>query len=189
MAEGRRRRSSKDTIPVDFSKVEEGGGSIRVPEGDYRVRIKEVSQGRSKSSDNPMLTWHFEFMEGKAKGRTIIDRTVLIPNSLWKLRDLLEAVGIDVPKRTVNLPLKKLVGKELGITVTDGEPYEGRTKSEVQDYIDLDTLAGGTDDDEEDEGDFEDEEDEDEDTDEEEDDDEDADDEPEDLEELDLDSI
>lgn len=155
-------------LAVDFSKVESGGGRIRIPEGDYRVKVAAVKQQESKAG-NQMLVWDFEFVEGKAKGKKIRDRTVLTAEALWKLKQLLEAMGIAVPSKKVALNFAKYLGKELGITVVDDE-YEGKVSSKVADYISLDILDN-VDDDEEDEDEDEvedDDEDEDEDEDEEE---------------------
>jgi hypothetical protein len=126
---------------VDFTDVESGGGRVRVPEGDYRVSVASVKQETAKSG-NEMLVWEFEFEGGKAKGKSIRDYTVLQPNALWKLKQLLEALGIDVPSKRIDfIPLmKKLKGKELGITVVD-EEYENKISSKVSDYIDLETLS------------------------------------------------
>jgi len=177
---------SAATIQVDFTDVPEGGGRTRVPEGDYKVRVKAVKPERSKS-DNSMLVWTFEGVEGKLKGKSITDYTPLTAKALWKLRNLLNAMGIKVPPKKIGLDPKKLVNRELGITLVDDE-YEGRTSSKVADYLDLDALTGDDVDDEEDEEteDTDDDEESDDDDDEKDSDDDDAEDN---LEELDLDEF
>lgn len=150
---------SGDLIVADFSKEEGGGRRPRVPEGDYRVKVKEVKSDTSKEG-NRMYVWTFVGLDGKLKGKEIRDYTTVTPKSLWKLRSVLEAIGIDVPKSAVRLKSRDVVGKELGITVNDDE-YNGRVSSKIADYIDLETLAsGGVDDEDEDDEDVEDEDDE-----------------------------
>jgi len=192
----RRRKSSGDSVKVDFSKVKDGGRT-RLPEGNYRLKVLSVKQDEAQSG-NPMLVWTFAIVGGKHDGKKIVDRTMLLPKSLWVLRNLMEAMGLKVPKKMVELPLKKFKGKELGAAIVDGEEYNNRVSSEVGDYITLDALE---EEDEEEDDDFEDDEDdededdldeEEDDLDEDEDDDdedEDEDDDEEDLEELELDDL
>jgi hypothetical protein len=185
-------------IIIPFSKEKEGKGATKVPEGDYRVRIVKVKPDTSESG-NPMLIWDFEIAKGqKGAGKKVRDYTTLTDKSLWKVRSILEALGLDVPKKKdIKVNAKKLVGQELGVTLYDDE-YESngktRVSSKISDYLDLDTLTGADEDDDEDEDeddedldeDDDDESDDDEDEDEE-DDDEDEDDDDDDLEEIDID--
>lgn len=141
-------------LVADFKGVDSGGGRVRIPEGDYRAKVKEVKVGTSKEG-NTMLIWTFEISEGKCKGKSFKDYTTLGANALWKLKGLLETLGVKVPSSKVDLTpvIKKVRGKELGITVQDDE-YEGKISSKIADYIDLETLEDAdTEDDEEDDDD------------------------------------
>lgn len=187
---------TSDVIKVDFRKEEGGGGGgARVKEGDYRVKIVAMKHGRSSDKDTPYIQVDLKIMDdGKYKSKVISDRLYMTPKSLFRVRSLLEALGLTVPKKVVAIPVKKLIGKELGVTAVDDE-YEGRIRSRVGDFIDLETLEDMDDDDDLDdededldEDDDEDEED-DEDEDDDDDDEEDEDDDDEDLEDLDLDDI
>lgn len=139
---------------VDFKGVESGGGGgARVPENDYRVKVAEVKVGESKSSGNTMLIWQFEITKGKHKGKKLKrDYTTLTKESLWKLKALLEAMGLSIPNKKLDLAplLKKAAGKELGVSVID-EEYENKMQSKISDYLDLETLESADDDDEDDE--------------------------------------
>lgn len=143
-------------LAVDFSGVESGGGRTRIPEGDYKVTVDTVKQSESKAG-NAMLVWDFKISEGKFAGKKLRDRTTLTPESLWKLKQVLEAMGISVPSKQVALKLSNYIGKDLGVTVVDDE-YEGRISSKVEDYVSVDVIDGSDieeeeedDDDEEDE--------------------------------------
>jgi len=186
-------------LPVDFSKADEGGGTIRVPEGDYRAKVTEIKVGTSKAG-NTMLIWTFTLTEGKHKGKKLRDWTTLNVEAAWKLKGLLEALGIKVPAKKLDVTplIKKAKGKELGLTLTD-EEYEKKMSSKVSSCLDLETLEDIEDEEDEDE----DEDEEDEDGDEEEEDEEEeptrkkkkakkkkpADDDDEDIEDLDIDEI
>lgn len=184
------KKKSKGTIVIPMDKEESGGGRIRVPEGDYILKCVKVENATSKKSGDPMLVWHWEFAEGKYAGREIVDRTVLTPKALWKVRQILEAMGKTVPTKAFNLNVKALVGTEVGATITDGEPYgdNNRISSEVGEYIDPDVVRGN-DVDDEDEEDEDEEDEEEEDEDEEDEDEEEDDDDDEDLEEMDLEDL
>jgi hypothetical protein len=102
-----------------------------------------------------------------------------------------------IPKGRFNLDLKKLIGKELAITVSDDE-YDGKISSRITDWFPTSEFEADVmededeeveEDEEEDEDFDEDEEDEGEDEEEEEDEDEEEEDEDDDVEEVDLDDI
>lgn len=201
MAKKKRKKSggsSGEVVTLDFRKeAEGGGGGVRVPENDYAAKIVKAKFERSSEKDTPGIIVTLKITEGKHSGKKIVDRLWITEKSYWRIRELLESIGVTVPKSVVKLPLKKLIGKELGITVVDDDPYKGKIRSTIAGYIDLETLneADEDEDDEEDDIDDEDEEDsddddeDDDDEDDEDDDDDDDDDEDEDLDELDLDDL
>jgi len=143
---------------VDFRGVDSGGGgNDRVPEGDYHAVVDEVKVGTAKSSGNTMLVWTFKINQGKQKGKKLKDYTSLNAEALWKLKGLLESLGVKVPDSRTDLQptLRKLLGKECGITVSDEEwtrdDGKSRMTSKITDYMDLDVLDEDTDEEEEDE--------------------------------------
>jgi hypothetical protein len=138
---------AKPTV-VDFTGVN-AGGRVRVPEGDYRVQVKSVKHDTSKDG-NPMLVWEFEIVDGKHKGKVLKDYTSLSPKALWKLKQVLEAMGVTVPNKRVALRLERYAGVQLGVTTVDDE-YEGKISSKVGDYINEDVLDDEDEDEEEDE--------------------------------------
>lgn len=148
---------------VDWSKdTSEGGGRRRFPEGDYKAKITKTSTGKSKDKETPYVQLSLQIVEGKYKGETITDRLYLTEGALFRLRSVYEALGKSVPSKKARMDFAKLHGGVLGITLGDDE-YQKRIRSRVTDYIDLDTLAGADDDEEdEDDDDTEDDDDEDE---------------------------
>ena len=138
---------AKSGLVVDFEGVESGGGRVRVPEGDYKIKLVDVKVGTAKSSGKTMLIWEFEIAEGKYKGKKFKDYTTLNVEARWKLKKVLEAFGIDVPQSKLDLAplLKKLKGKVTGATITD-EEYEGKMSSKITDYLDPDALNEDDDD-------------------------------------------
>ena len=193
MAKKQRRRAKAGHIRIP--KLPAGGGRIRVPESDYVLELTDIKTDPSQGGD-PMLTWVWEINEPEQfSGKVIRDRTVMTEKVLWKIRQILESMGVKVPKSAFDLPIKKLIGKQVGATLVDGEPYKNRIASEVGDYMDFETARASIAEEDEDLEDEELEDEEDEDADDEDEDDEedeeddDEEDEDEDLDELDLDDL
>lgn len=130
-------------IPVDFKGVEARSGGVRVPEGDYLAKVVKVEK-KAAQSGNPMLVVTFEGLNGELQGKRIMDRHVLIQNSLWTLRNMLEAMGFKVKPAKMNLTDSMLMGKKVGLTIVDGEEYQGRIRSEVADYVPTSVVGNKT---------------------------------------------
>lgn len=171
----RRRSSSKSggSVKIDMREANTGGGRVRLPEGDYKVKIVKAEKGLTRDGDKTQLIVSYEILDGpgKTKGKTLKDYMTITAKSAYRVGQLLDACGIKWSAKIIELPLNKLKGKELGITVHDGDPYKGKIKSEIGDWLDAETIDGileGEDDEDEDD-DEDDDEDEDEDDDEDED--------------------
>jgi hypothetical protein len=112
---------------IDFTNVSAGGGEFnrahRVP-GDYLAKITDVKAGKSKQG-NPQ--WRFTIKQGSA---TYPYYCQFAENTLWKLRTLMAAAGINIPSKKVNLDPNKAVGKEIGISLDDHE-YNDKLFSEI----------------------------------------------------------
>lgn len=128
-----RRSTSKKksrVISVDMTGVETGGGgSFHIPAGDYKFKVLEVESGTSKN-DNEQIEWVFEGLSGKAKGKKFFFYTTLTPESLWKLRETLEGLGVEVPDEPMDIDLDELVDLECMGSVEDDE-YQGKIKSRL----------------------------------------------------------
>lgn len=130
-------RPSKITIDFAGVEVRKGGGSDHIPEGDYLVETHDIQQTTKKDDSSvKMLVWDFRVAEpAKYKGKRLIYRTVLTPESLWSLRSLLiDLLGEEkVPQSRLDIPLEKIIKArlKLGVSVQDDE-YKGKLKSEIQ---------------------------------------------------------
>lgn len=134
-------------LNIDFTGVESGGGKIHVPEGDYGIELIKLVVKKGEDSGKPYLDCGFKIVQGnKGVGRSPVKHNFsLQKQSLWNLRNFLEAAGKKVPSSAVKLDLDKLVGLQTGATLTDDE-YEGRKYSVIAGFFplaDLD-LAGGS---------------------------------------------
>lgn len=134
---------------LDFSKVE---SYTRCSEGQHTAKITEVQENTTQAGDD-MLTMVFEVIKGDSKGAKVFDNFVLTDKALWKLKQLLQVIGIKCDGR-IALDLDKLVGRVCDIAVYH-EEYNGKMKARIDEYI---ALKHSNDDDYEDDEDDEDDE-------------------------------
>lgn len=132
---GTAKTTSKKSVAVNFLGVEAGRRrSVRIPEGNYKARVKSVESTDTKAGDS-MVVWIFEIMEHeKFDGQQFYYNSVLTPKALWNFRAVLEAIGVRIKDSTMNIPLDRLVGRTCGIEIVDGE-YDGKTRSEINDIF------------------------------------------------------
>ena len=123
-----RRGKPKTKITVSMKGVE---ARVTLPEDDYRVKVAEITQEEGQNAD--YLKWKWEVVEGKFAGKFIYDNTSLAPQALWRLANLLTAMGVDVPDDDLELDFEELVGMEV-MAVVHHEDYEGRAQAKVSDY-------------------------------------------------------
>lgn len=119
-------------MTIDLTNYKDRVGS-RVPEGTYKVIVDDVEPDTAKSG-NPMVNVWFRIHGGDYDGQTITDRLVLTEKSMFRVVGFLQALGIKTPKKRLSIDISKFVGRSMEITVRDGDPYNGRIKSEVSGY-------------------------------------------------------
>lgn len=135
------RKKSKASLTVDFTDAEERG-SYSIPEGTYVFVVKEVSEEVGQDSGAPYLKWVVSVASGPHKGTVLYENTSLKPKALWKLRDLLQAMGEQVPKGKMELsPLSQFVGSKFSASVAD-EEYDGKVRSRILEYVGAAEEAG-----------------------------------------------
>lgn len=124
-----------NNITIDLTNYKDRVGS-RVPEDTYKVIVDDAELETAKSG-NPMVNLWLRIHGGDHDGATIVDRLVLTENSMFRVVGFLQALGIKTPKKRLSLDITKFIGRSLEVTVRDGEPYNGRVKSEVSGYAKL----------------------------------------------------
>jgi hypothetical protein len=141
-----RRAAKKSTVEIDFTGVESGGGGFKIKEGPYLMAVEGVEDTESDAG-NQMFKWTFVGKEGAARGKKFYQYTVYDPpDSLWKLRGLLEALGVEVPDGPMDLDLEEMVDLEL-IGIVSDEEYQNKVSSKMTDF----EPVGGEEEEEEDE--------------------------------------
>lgn len=127
---------------LDFTNTKERSAynPKHVEAGDYRAKIVSVDDGDSKAG-NEMWTYGIQLADMVSAVYPYY--CILDENNLWKIRNLLQATGITVPKKRFNVDPNKVVGKLIGITLDDDE-YDGKPKSVISAVFSIKELDGDT---------------------------------------------
>lgn len=140
------------THKVDFTGVE----SFNKPaEGTHKAKIVKVEETTSQGG-NDMFKVTFEVISGPSKGCKVIENYPLIDTALWKLKSLLQAIGMKADGR-VQIDLDKMEGKTLEIEVFY-EEYNGQDRAKISETRKIVASKSEPEDDEDDEEDEEEEE-------------------------------
>jgi hypothetical protein len=119
-------------VTVDFGGVE-GGGGRKIPDGEYLMEVFSIEEKESQDG-NPYLAWKWKVCDGEYKGATIYDNTSLKATALWRLKTLLECLGVDVPNGKMGLNLKEYHGLSLLAEVTN-ETYQGKERPRISNFL------------------------------------------------------
>lgn len=114
---------------LDFTNVKERGSANpkHRPAGDYKMKVTKVEGGKSSKGNEQ---WVFFLVPTDMQSAIYPYYCQLAVEHMWKIRNLLIAAGLNVPKKKVAVDPNKLVGKEVGVTLDDDE-YEGKLKSVI----------------------------------------------------------
>lgn len=140
---------------IDFGGVDKeirrGGRAVRIPEGDYILKIVEAEEATGERSGAKYLRWTFQVADGEHKGKRLRMNTSLKPDALWNLRNLIHAaLGKNVAGKAVNFDPETLYGKIVGGAVEDNE-FNDRITSQVASVFPKDEATPAEDADEEEE--------------------------------------
>lgn len=132
-------KKSKNTVTINWEE-EEGGKFIQHP-GEYVVKAISA-ESNEDDEGRTFIKWTFQVTSGKGKGSTISTSTFITPKALWKLRELLECMGIEIGNSVQDLDLDEAIdeGQEFVIEVEEGnERADGKGYyMQVSDFMALD---------------------------------------------------
>ena len=130
------KKSTKNIVKINWEESE-GTKFLRKP-GEYiviatKAEIDEDDEGRQ------FITWTFEVVDGKEKGSSITTKTYITPKALWKLRELLECMKVEVTNSVQDIDLDEIVenGEKFVIEVEEGNerPDGNGYYMQVSDYM------------------------------------------------------
>lgn len=123
---------AQDMFEVDLSEVSTNSA---IPEGIYKVRCIEVEQAVSQSG-NPMFVWTFTIVEGEYQGKDYKVYTATTPAALWKVAEVVTALGVGQTGQVVKFKRSDVLNKECGAVIEDTE-YQGSTRSAIAKIVPL----------------------------------------------------
>ena len=104
-------------VTVDFTDVDSGG---YLAPGTYQAEVLAVREHEGRNYPGLKFTW--SSIEPETEGQRADMFVSLAPQSLWKFKRVIEALGGQVPKAMVRLDTDRLVGKRALIHVVH-EPW------------------------------------------------------------------
>ena len=129
-----------ETYNVDFTGVNSNDGKFYVSPGTYNVKIVSVEKGQKEGSSYPYLKWTFNLLDNDDLNLSVI--TSLSPKALFKLKELLEAVGVAVPEGSLKISPNDYIGKICTADIAD-RSYEGKVYSNITKLHQAATTSSG----------------------------------------------
>lgn len=106
-------------LSIDFSDVKSPVySSVHQEPGVYNAKIDGVDMTKTKSDNTDMLVFAIKVGPGRYPYYCKI-----VPNQLWKLRELIEAAGTKVPNKVVQIDPAKYVGARINVELEDDTFY------------------------------------------------------------------
>lgn len=123
-------------LSIDFSDVKAPAFStVHQAPGVYNAEIAGVEMTKTKSDNTDMLV--FAIVAGPGRYPYYCK---IVPNQLWKLRELIEASGTKVPNKVVQIDPVKYVGAKINVELED-DNYQGKLRSRVARVAPFSELA------------------------------------------------
>lgn len=128
----------RDTVKVDFTGVSSEGGGRLLDEGKYTFEVKEAELTEAESSGKDMIALTLEVVEDADgnddfAGTKAWDNLSLQPQALWKLRQFMEAAGLETEDGEMDIDPSEFEGLVVVANIIH-EEYRGRTKHRIDGY-------------------------------------------------------
>lgn len=144
----RRSASKKKTVKVDFSNV----GKQFEADMEYPVEVKVCTL--EQGNEYPYLAFQFAGMDEDYENSIMYHNASTSPQSLWRLKPLLEAMGYDVGDDEFEIDPDDYVGKRLMVATAEEKKQGGGTAIRPVEFWELDGEGGSKGGDEAEEIDF-----------------------------------
>ena len=118
---------------IDLSNYKDSG-NVRIPEGRYRAIVDDVDLDKSRAGNTMIKVW-MRVLGGEHDGAIILDRLTLTDKAMFRVVGFMQGIGIKTPKKKLQINLGTFLNRQVDIEVVDGEPYNGRIRSEIAQYI------------------------------------------------------
>lgn len=131
MKDRKSKKAKRTSLRIPGMKDVEGRRPL-VAEGEYTVKVASIEQ--REGQNDPYFAWEFVIDGGKFDGAKLYHNTSLSPKSLWNLRGVLEALGIEVPDDETDMDIEDFIDRECVVSVGH-ETYEGKPQARIVDIL------------------------------------------------------
>lgn len=125
---------------LDFTGVSSGFECL--PAGIYEGEVKKVELKTNKAGDGQYLNFEWEVTDEEGKAHKVWDIASLKPQALWKLKQVMEAFGMDV-EGSIDLEPEEFVGQQAQLTL-EIDQYQGKDKNVVKEVKGFDTAVASS---------------------------------------------
>lgn len=132
MARSRARATKKKAVSVDFSNV----GKQFEPEQEYGVEVAVCTL--EEGNEHPYFALQFKGIDEDYEDSIMYHNASTSPSSLWRLRPLIEALGIEIPEGPFDLDPDDLVGKRCMCSTILEKRDGGKTSIRPDEFWPLD---------------------------------------------------
>ena len=98
----------------DFSNTEDG--FERIPEGIYPAYVFDAESGTTGNGD-PKTVLTLKISDGEHKGRQLWMHLTEKANTMWKIKQTLENLGMEIPKKVVEIDWDEVLGRKCMVKV------------------------------------------------------------------------
>lgn len=129
-------------IELDFTGADTGGAYPLLENGYYRLRLTKITFARAQSSNNRMIKTEWTVIAPRHRGGKLLHNFMILPQSMWALRNMLLALGAQVPTQKGVFNTDQWLNRECGAAVGQGElpASNGRPKRKVSQVTEWLTL-------------------------------------------------
>ena len=126
---GKAPAAGKEAEDVFSVEIPEGDGDFLIDEDEVIGRVVGLEKATSEAN-NPMWVWSFAVNEGKNSGKELRSYTALTPAAMWKLREMLEALGLGEGGKVSSFSKKDAIGR-LCVLHLEPDTYKGVKRSTI----------------------------------------------------------
>jgi len=128
-------KTKKNTVRLDLSAID-SRLNLHGFSGQYAFQITSAIFGKSSQSGQDQVQLKTTIIDSPYP--KFVDKSLNIvlnlqPQSLWVLRQLLEAVEVEIPSGAFELDLDELIGRRFSATVEDNS-YDGKNNHRITGY-------------------------------------------------------
>jgi len=117
---------------IDFDQATQHA----IPEGKHIVSVDHIDIRNGKESGIPFYNWRFRITDGAHANRCLFTKTSLAPTALWRLQELLSALGLQCDRK-INFEPEAILGKQLIVKVKHKE-FNNTLQEEIARFKPLD---------------------------------------------------